>query len=151
MNQDSFLLNFQYDLQQIMETVAGNLNRLYAKFQERNPKFHGNVSVSGHSLGSLILFDLLQHQKPPRHISENNEVENSENPDDLLIENNVKPKKTHPPLRRLCSQQINYTIGKAGTGQPYITYPTLNFQPKKFFALGSPIGNITDFFRKYSD
>lgn len=125
-----------------MEAVAGNLNRLYAKFKERNPKFHGGVSVSGHSLGSLILFDLLQHQRPPKQNTEHNEVENSENPDELPTENNVNvTQKGHPPLRRLCSQQINYTVGKAGTGQPYIIYPHLSFQPKKFFALGSPIGN----------
>lgn len=48
--------------------------------------------------------------------------------------------RTKPPLKRHCSQQINYTIGNAGTGQPYISYPQLSFQPKHFFALGSPIG-----------
>lgn len=35
---------------------------------------------------------------------------------------------------------ISYTMGPAGTGQPFIHYTQLNFQPKKFFALGSPIG-----------
>lgn len=100
------------------------MNKCYAKFCERNPNFHGSVSVSGHSLGSLILFDLLQHQRI--------EIENSEN-----LENSDR---TKPPLKRHCSQQINYTIGNAGTGQPYISYPQLSFQPKHFFALGSPIG-----------
>jgi hypothetical protein len=33
-------------------------------------------------------------------------------------------------------------MGNAGTGQPFITYPQLDFQPKAFFALGSPIGKI---------
>lgn len=75
-------------------------------------------------MGSVILFDLLQHQRV--------EIENSEN---LDTTNRVKS-----PLKRHCSQQINYTIGHAGTGQPYISYPQLNFQPKHFFALGSPIG-----------
>ncbi|XP_031633170.1 uncharacterized protein LOC116346973 isoform X2 [Contarinia nasturtii] len=110
--------------QQIIEAVSGNMNKCYAKFCERNPSFHGSVSVSGHSLGSVILFDLLQHQRV--------EIENSENLDNA---NHVKS-----PLKRHCSQQINYTIGNAGTGQPYITYPQLSFQPKHFFALGSPIG-----------
>lgn len=31
-------------------------------------------------------------------------------------------------------------MGPAGTGQPFIAYPQLLFNPKKFFALGSPIG-----------
>ncbi|KAG8273150.1 S23-interacting protein, partial [Homalodisca vitripennis] len=39
------------------------------------------------------------------------------------------------------SRSVSYvTIGTAGTGQPYISYPQLVFRPKAFFALGSPIG-----------
>ena len=30
--------------------------------------------------------------------------------------------------------------GTAGTGQPYVRYPKLNFEPRNMFALGSPIG-----------
>jgi hypothetical protein len=47
-----------------MHTVGEELNRLYNLFRKRNPSFEGSVSVGGHSLGSLILFDLLYHQKP---------------------------------------------------------------------------------------
>lgn len=42
--------------------MAHELNRLYKIFIQRNPTFHGEVSLGGHSLGSLILFDLLAHQ-----------------------------------------------------------------------------------------
>ncbi|XP_030627270.1 SEC23-interacting protein [Chanos chanos] len=49
--------------QTIMDTVAFEINRLHALFMQRNPDFHGGVSVAGHSLGSLILFDLLSNQK----------------------------------------------------------------------------------------
>ncbi|XP_041921612.1 SEC23-interacting protein isoform X3 [Alosa sapidissima] len=49
--------------QTIMDTVAKEINRIYALFMERNPDFKGGISVSGHSLGSLILFDLLSNQK----------------------------------------------------------------------------------------
>ncbi|CAJ1066588.1 SEC23-interacting protein isoform X1 [Xyrichtys novacula] len=49
--------------QTIMDTVAQELNRLHALFMKRNPDFRGSVSVAGHSLGSLILFDLLSNQK----------------------------------------------------------------------------------------
>lgn len=39
------------------------------------------------------------------------------------------------------SRGVSYvTIGRAGTGQPYIAYPQLMFSPTSFFALGSPIG-----------
>uniref|UniRef100_A0A8C1W593 SEC23 interacting protein n=1 Tax=Cyprinus carpio TaxID=7962 RepID=A0A8C1W593_CYPCA len=49
--------------QTIMDTVAFEINRLHALFMQRNPDFKGRVSVAGHSLGSLILFDLLSNQK----------------------------------------------------------------------------------------
>ncbi|XP_040905574.1 SEC23-interacting protein [Toxotes jaculatrix] len=49
--------------QTIMDTVALEINRLYALFMKRNPDYKGGMSVAGHSLGSLILFDLLSNQK----------------------------------------------------------------------------------------
>ncbi|XP_063731600.1 SEC23-interacting protein isoform X2 [Eleginops maclovinus] len=49
--------------QTIMDTVAQEINRLYALFMQRNPNYRGRISVAGHSLGSLILFDLLSNQK----------------------------------------------------------------------------------------
>ncbi|XP_036402984.1 LOW QUALITY PROTEIN: SEC23-interacting protein [Megalops cyprinoides] len=49
--------------QTIVDKVALEINRLYALFMERNPDFKGGISVAGHSLGSLILFDLLSNQK----------------------------------------------------------------------------------------
>ncbi|XP_077469307.1 SEC23-interacting protein [Stigmatopora argus] len=49
--------------QTIMDTVALEINRLYALFMKRNPDYKGTMSVAGHSLGSLILFDLLSNQK----------------------------------------------------------------------------------------
>ncbi|XP_057591008.1 SEC23-interacting protein isoform X3 [Hippopotamus amphibius kiboko] len=49
--------------QTIVEKVGLEINRLYALFMSRNPDFKGGVSVAGHSLGSLILFDILTNQK----------------------------------------------------------------------------------------
>ncbi|XP_076814334.1 triacylglycerol hydrolase DDHD2-like isoform X2 [Clavelina lepadiformis] len=48
--------------QTIAETVGNEINALYDRFLTRNPTFSGRVSLIGHSLGSLILFDLLSHQ-----------------------------------------------------------------------------------------
>ncbi|KAL4699122.1 hypothetical protein H8959_011779 [Pygathrix nigripes] len=49
--------------QTIVEKVGMEINRLHALFMSRNPDFKGGVSVAGHSLGSLILFDILSNQK----------------------------------------------------------------------------------------
>lgn len=41
------------------------MNDMYSQYILRNPTFDGHVSIGGHSLGSLISFDLLCNQKPP--------------------------------------------------------------------------------------
>ncbi|XP_032672390.1 SEC23-interacting protein-like isoform X2 [Odontomachus brunneus] len=125
--------------QTIMHTVGGEMNRLHALFKERNPTFDGGIYIGGHSLGSLILFDLLCHQKP---IIEENEEENDNDDGDKGESDSVgsiKPMLA-PILKRRLSKKISYVMGVAGTGQPYIHYPQLNFHPRAFFALGSPIG-----------
>eukprot|EP00090_Calanus_glacialis_P024326 TRINITY_DN37779_c0_g1_i1.p1 TRINITY_DN37779_c0_g1~~TRINITY_DN37779_c0_g1_i1.p1 ORF type:complete len:1042 (-),score=352.82 TRINITY_DN37779_c0_g1_i1:171-3296(-) len=48
--------------QTILDTVCGEINRMFKLFSSRNPGFGGGSSVVGHSLGSLILFDLLAGQ-----------------------------------------------------------------------------------------
>lgn len=49
--------------QKIINQVASEMNRMFEIFKARNPGFHGDVSVTGHSLGSCVLFDLLDHQQ----------------------------------------------------------------------------------------
>lgn len=40
--------------QTILDTVALEMNRLYALFLKRNPDYRGGVSVAGHSLGKQL-------------------------------------------------------------------------------------------------
>uniref|UniRef100_A0A8C2UL68 DDHD domain containing 2 n=1 Tax=Chinchilla lanigera TaxID=34839 RepID=A0A8C2UL68_CHILA len=60
---DVFFYNSPTYCQTIVDTVASEMNRLYTLFLKRNPNFKGGVSIAGHSLGSLILFDILTNQK----------------------------------------------------------------------------------------
>ncbi|GBB99560.1 hypothetical protein RclHR1_03560015 [Rhizophagus clarus] len=51
----------------MINTVTKEMNRVYKLFIERNPKFienGGKVSLYGHSLGSVLSFDILCHQPP---------------------------------------------------------------------------------------
>ena len=43
-------------------------------------------------------------------------------------------------LQKATLQGVKFVRGLAGTGQPFVEYPQLNFQPQFLFALGSPIG-----------
>ena len=51
--------------QRIIDTVISEINRMYTLFMARNEDFSGEVSMAGHSLGSLILFDILCNQVRP--------------------------------------------------------------------------------------
>ncbi|XP_076945933.1 phospholipase SGR2-like [Bidens hawaiensis] len=88
--------------QDIIDSVSNQLNRLYMKFLKRNPGYDGKVSLYGHSLGSVLSYDILCHQETlsspfpmewmykdePHEISpESNSSINSQNQD--LITNNV--------------------------------------------------------------
>eukprot|EP01135_Chromosphaera_perkinsii_P000061 Nk52_evm12s24 gene=Nk52_evmTU12s24 len=61
------VLYFQspYYCQAIVDRVTSAANMLYKKFMKYNPNFKGTVSLIGHSLGSIILFDILSHQVCP--------------------------------------------------------------------------------------
>ncbi|CAL1615988.1 unnamed protein product [Knipowitschia caucasica] len=60
---DLFFYNSPTYCQTIVDTVASEINRLHALFKQRHPEFKGTVSIVGHSLGSLILFDMLTNQR----------------------------------------------------------------------------------------
>ncbi|XP_068167705.1 phospholipase DDHD2 isoform X2 [Antennarius striatus] len=60
---DLFFYNSPTYCQTIVDTVASEINRLHTLFKQRHTAFKGAVSVVGHSLGSLILFDLLTNQR----------------------------------------------------------------------------------------
>ncbi|XP_019051836.1 PREDICTED: phospholipase SGR2-like isoform X1 [Nelumbo nucifera] len=49
--------------QDIINSVSNQLNRLYTKFIKRNPGYDGKVSIYGHSLGSVLSYDILCHQE----------------------------------------------------------------------------------------
>nr|XP_029118235.1 phospholipase SGR2 isoform X2 [Elaeis guineensis] len=49
--------------QDIIDSVSNQLNRLYTKFLKRNPGYDGKVSIYGHSLGSVLSYDILCHQE----------------------------------------------------------------------------------------
>ncbi|KAI3941314.1 hypothetical protein MKW92_037947 [Papaver armeniacum] len=48
--------------QDIIDSVSSQLNQLYLKFMKRNPSYDGKVSIYGHSLGSVLSYDILCHQ-----------------------------------------------------------------------------------------
>lgn len=60
---DILLYGEPYYRKRILTEVKRQLNCTYNLFKERNPSFEGHVHLIGHSLGSLILFDILSEQE----------------------------------------------------------------------------------------
>lgn len=48
--------------QSMITAVTNELNQMYKVFLKRHPNFKGKVSIFGHSLGSLLAFDILCNQ-----------------------------------------------------------------------------------------
>lgn len=82
--------------QVIINNVGDEINRLYTLFMEKHPNFNGTVSLAGHSLGSVIVFDLLAHQIPPELQSSNDSINNSNiNKSSNTSNTNVDSSETH--------------------------------------------------------
>lgn len=108
--------------ERVLEAVSKRINRIYTRYCELNPKFTGNCSIIGHSLGSVIAFDTLVAQQMEENaltdrgvtLGDNEKVGANRTPD-------AAP--DHPFLAkeaRLITQQ-------------------LHFKPLNLFLLGSPL------------
>ncbi|CAG8825838.1 19211_t:CDS:10, partial [Gigaspora margarita] len=73
----------------MINTVTNEANRIYNLFIQRNPKFlevGGKVSLIGHSLGSVLAFDVLCHQPPiPSSINELSSTSDSKRVDESFF------------------------------------------------------------------
>lgn len=151
--------------QTIVDAVGQRMNRLYRLFRDRNPSFAGTVALAGHSLGSLILFDILLHQgdcgvghlagcQPKTDLSSVLRSLGLEAYLPVLVERGVDslhlcsdreleemgiPEGPRQKLLSYLRAGPGHELGTAGTGQLLVNYPRLEFQPSCFFALGSPI------------
>ncbi|CAG8634174.1 9979_t:CDS:2, partial [Paraglomus occultum] len=79
--------------EQMINTVTRESNRVYSLFVQRNPHFlevGGKVSIYGHSLGSVLAFDILCHQVPPSPSSSMGIFDDGANIDDKLHKSLVK-------------------------------------------------------------
>ncbi|XP_060038501.1 phospholipase DDHD2 isoform X2 [Erinaceus europaeus] len=166
---DVFFYNSPTYCQTIVDTVASEMNRIYTLFLQRNPDFKGGVSIAGHSLGSLILFDILTNQKASSGNIDNEKGSPSiimDQGDTATLEEDLKQlqlseffstfekEKVDKEALALCSDKdlqemgiplgprkkiLNY-FGTRKNATVSVKYPRLIYKPEIFFAFGSPIG-----------
>lgn len=78
-----------------------------------------------------------QTKKPPTEASAESSVE-AKSTELQAVRLAASPAAT--PLSPVASVEVVYQPGVAGTGQPFVEYPQLNFELFALFVLGSPIG-----------
>jgi len=100
----------------IIDIVTNEMNTVVQKFRQLTG-FEGQVSVIGHSLGSIITWDILDHQVPQPFV--NSSVPCS--PDSSSGLSNLSSSRS------------------VSSESPATSYPQLSFRTQNVFFLGSPI------------
>lgn len=127
----------------ILQCVTTQILQLFSTFQRMNPSFiatGGKFSILGHSLGSVIAWDILSILKD--HTEGNISMVDVDNPGYL------DSPASHIPERSLMTLDKCYALGadnvrKHGTWGPCLTKKistTIPFIPDLVIFLGSPIG-----------
>jgi hypothetical protein len=110
--------------QTMINTITSEMNRLYKLFKERNPNFKGKVSIYGHSLGSILAFDILCNQASPDEIAHPSKIIHV--PSSVGIDlADVLGSQTEPMNPKPIVEKIDF--------------PILDFEVEKLYCVGSPV------------
>ncbi|PIC43966.1 hypothetical protein B9Z55_004501 [Caenorhabditis nigoni] len=124
---------------EIVREVVAQLNRTYKLFKANNPQFNGHVHIFGHSLGSVICYDVLTQYSPlmlydkyvTKSIDEYLEKNDSEH---------TKEARKAMEAMKLAREQLREHMD-GGINKLLVTNDEqLNFKVKYLFAVGSPLG-----------
>ena len=146
----------------VLECVTRQINDTYEVFKQVHPDFEssgGKVSLAGHSLGSVIVWDLLtilkdfNNQDDMVCVSEVNDhciapmsplYVDTKIDNDSMDDNNIKESSSSDATRtapKLISKNVSHHHhGTWGPSLPKEIEHTLSFQPECTILLGSPLG-----------
>ena len=139
--------------ERILTSVVHELNKIYTLFCKYNPAFvahGGKCSLIGHSLGSVILFDVLTQQvKIPSTLSHLDQSALSSGWLSNLTSPFIETLGSSSPVasapERTQSEEQNEYDSKMASGAADLhvdasyNFAQLEFQPHSFLAMGSPI------------
>ncbi|KAJ3065779.1 hypothetical protein HDU98_010838, partial [Podochytrium sp. JEL0797] len=126
--------------QEMVNHVVDEMNRIYDAYKLRNPTFNGKVSLYGHSLGSLLAFDILCNQQPHRDPTTASSqtatpfpprMQSEMDLSDIMHRNESGGNTATPAADRRFNGLMEHT---------QIQYKPLHFEVDKFFGVGSPVG-----------
>ncbi|EFA82204.1 DDHD domain-containing protein [Heterostelium album PN500] len=124
--------------QTIYSEVGEQLNEKYREFIKANPNFKGKVHILAHSLGSVIAFDILCHQK--RNSESLDIIDNINRLGNVLYWRKTKqPNGANQSTEEL--DDASSDISSPGDSLlPHLTFPQLDFDVHNLFSIGSPLG-----------
>ncbi|RKO95412.1 hypothetical protein CAUPRSCDRAFT_12892, partial [Caulochytrium protostelioides] len=131
---------------QMCTEVAAELNRLYALWMQKNPDFNGKVSIYGHSLGSLLAFDILCNQPHPQPKSPNVVLHSASGvgPGVDLSDMFRQHAEAQAQGRSTAHATADTTATAEGSAPsptaPQAPYPRLEFDVEHLIFVGSPLG-----------
>ncbi|CAO2164686.1 unnamed protein product [Urochloa humidicola] len=104
--------------QHIIDSVSNQLNKLYMKFLKRNPGYSGKVSLYGHSLGSVLSYDILCHQEslwapfPTEYLKMECASDRSQGAKDneVVVHDSATEDQDTSTLRHSCADSVNGVI-----------------------------------------
>jgi hypothetical protein len=129
----------------VLETVTEQINELYQTFQVVHPDFlpvGGKCSLAGHSLGSVICWDLLAVLKQS-NIASHGESSSTAKQDSDNAASGAPVPAAVPVGYQAYAQAEHADKAHNGTYGPSLTKPmtqTIPFEPEHTLFLGSPLG-----------
>lgn len=130
--------------QAIIDSVSNQLNRLYLKFLKRNPGYDGKISIYGHSLGSVLSYNILCHQEtlsspfPMEYMYKDQDANKSCDPNtiglssDHTLASNVED-------RNNVNDETNHEAGITNTGDPRLEPCFLGPGDNQYQSSGNPV------------
>lgn len=160
-----FMSSEHHDI--IIDIVSKEMNAVVQKFRALTG-FNGKVSIIGHSLGSIIAWDILDNQDPPPKEQGLRRVDSSSDWEDIIptplsqrnSSSSIEEDGRDTPITSHCSPSISRSAKTHASQQQSIpgepmeecdgedsagpitttyTYPKLDFTVEHAFFLGSPI------------
>ncbi|CAL2031020.1 unnamed protein product [Caenorhabditis brenneri] len=124
---------------EIVRGVVTQLNRTYKLFKANNPQFNGHVSIFGHSLGSVICYDILTQYSPlmlyDKYVTKSIDEYLEKNDT-----NNTEEARKAMEAMKLAREQLRDNM-EGGIHKLLVTKEEqLDFKVKYLFAVGSPLG-----------
>lgn len=120
---------------EIVDGLRDQISLLHSMFIQRNPSFHGKISIFAHSLGCVIMHDIMT-QWSPEALFDDYMRKYAEQSSNAVATDQGGTKSMEVQGITMSKQPPSNINSLTLVGKP----PELNFVVENFFCVGSPLG-----------